>query len=139
MLGFYVVRKLIEAAKLSDSTVTQLIPVTAFLSSGKLVTLINWHNIDQLYDLENPVTEPRDLLFVCHQIVHSYIFIPLFSEDGLSLSGILFNSDRHRNDRLYCVELDQIIELFEKVGNDYPHKMTRTFNERKKDYDVKSS
>ena len=55
MLGFYSIRKLIEASKLSDSTIYEEIPITTYPWSGKTVTRMNWHKLDQLYDLDSPI------------------------------------------------------------------------------------
>jgi hypothetical protein len=135
MLSFYSIRKLIEASKLSDSTVTQQIPLITYPWTGKTVTRINWHKIHQLYALGSPSNESRDLLFLCHQIVHSYVFMPVFDDSG-SLDGIMFTSDRQRNQRLYSMTLDAIIELFERVGNDYPNEMRMVFTPDTQDYNV---
>lgn len=135
MLGFYSIRKLIEASKLSNSTFEQELPLAIYPWSGKTVTRMNWHKLDQLYDFDSSSTDSRDVLFLCHQIVHSFVFMPVFNEDG-KLDAFLFTSDRHRHQRLYSMTLDQIIELFDHVGNDYPNEMQMVFNPDTLDYDV---
>jgi len=59
---------------------------------------------------------------LCDQFVHSYIFEPLFLEDGLD--GIFVTSDRERARYLYFLSIDTIIFLFEAVGKDYPSKVS---------------
>lgn len=135
MLGFYSIRKLIEASKLSESTVGQQLHVTTFPWSGKTVTRMNWDKIDKLYELDSPSSETRQVLFFCHQIVHSFVFMPAFDERG-QLDGILFTSDRHRHQCLYLVTLDTVIQLFDCVGNDYPNDVRLKYNEDLKDYEV---
>ena len=52
MIGFYSIRKLLEAKKLTIDVVKRSIPATAFPWRGEPVNHLNWHNIDQLYDFE---------------------------------------------------------------------------------------
>lgn len=135
MLGFYSIRKLIEASKLSNSTFEQELPLTTYPRIGKNVTRMNSYKLDQLYNFASQSTDSRDVLFICHQIVHSFVFMPAFDEDG-KLDVILFTSDRHRNQRLYSITLEQIIQLFDQVGNDYPNEIQMVFNPDSGDYDV---
>ena len=137
MLGFYSIRKLIEASKLSDSTNDRQIKIVSYPWTGKTVTLMNWHHIDRHYDFESPTDETCGLLFMCHQIVHSFVFMPAFDENVL-LDGMLFTSDRYRHEKLHHAEIDDIIELFEHVGRDYPNTMSMVFNPNRQDYDVTS-
>ena len=46
MLGFYSIRKLIEAKKLSDSVVNKCITVKSHEWKGNPVTKMNWGDID---------------------------------------------------------------------------------------------
>ena len=52
MVGFYSIRKLIEARKLSDDLIARQIRVTQFPSiEPARVTLLNWHKLDKHYAL----------------------------------------------------------------------------------------
>ncbi|WP_339612680.1 hypothetical protein [uncultured Rubinisphaera sp.] len=135
MLGFYSIRKLHESTKLSNSTMDQDVPLIAFPATGKLITIRNWHHLDSLYKLEAPKSENRKLLFICHQFIHSYVFSPVFDNDD-KLEGVLFASDRQRNSALLQISIDQIAQIFEHVGNDYPSSARYVMNYQKGDYDV---
>jgi hypothetical protein len=138
MLGYYSIRRLIEASKLSNSTFEQELPLTTYPCTGKTVTRMNSHKVDQLYDFDSPTIASCKVLFVCHQIIHSFVFIPVFNENG-EINGILFTSDRYRHQRLCSMTLDQIIHLFEQVGCDYPNEVRMVFNPFTRDYDVTST
>jgi len=139
MVGFYSVRKLIEARKLSDSLVAREIDVTLYPSvSGARITLLNWHKLDRHYDFDTPEQGSLRVGLLCHQFVHSYVFTPGFSEVG-ELDSILFASDWERKKRLHSIELGTIVDLFVDVGNDYPSSVNLVWNENKGDYDVISS
>jgi hypothetical protein len=82
--------------------------------------IVDWYNRDeiwQLYDLDNPKQEFRDLLYVAHRMVHSFIFILSGDDSG---HGTFFTSDRDKDKRLNFITTDEIVRIFEVVGNDYP-------------------
>jgi hypothetical protein len=138
MLSFYSIRKLGEARKLSNTTVEQPVTLTSFAWLGNAVTIMNWDRVDKLYDFAHPAVVSKDLLFVCHQIVHSYVFMPVVNERS-RLEAIWFCSDRFRNECLFGLDLSVLIELLEQVGNDYPADARLTFNQKKQDFDVINS
>jgi hypothetical protein len=45
--------------------------------------------------------------------------MPDDSEKG-RLVGVLFNSDHDKNKKLYSMTIDDVITVFERIGNDYP-------------------
>ena len=123
---------------------------------------MNNHRFMELYDFEQPKKDKFNLTFLINQIVHSYIFSPKFDvnrEEALKsiedkatvtwdeiseaidsvkieLTGILFCSDDKRNEFIYELGIKDIIDLFRKTGNCNVTSSSRTFNEKKKDYDV---
>lgn len=138
MVGFYVIRKLVEAKKISDGLVSKQIHAKEFAPTGRAVTLLNWHHIDRLYRLDAPKKSQIDLMALCHQFVHSYIF--MLSFDGKNrLNGVFLTSDRKRTSCLYYVEIQSIINLFEQVGRNYPFRQTTTWDSKKGDYLVKNA
>lgn len=136
-MGFYAIRKLIEAKKLTDALVAKQIPVWEFPATGKSVHLYNWHHIDRLYELEKSKKTQIDVLYLCHQFVHSYIFL-LSLDDKRRLNGVFLSSDRKRTSCLYHVEITAVIELFGAVGRNYPYKASSTWDGKTGDYVVKT-
>jgi hypothetical protein len=116
-MGFYSIRKLIETeTKVTDSLKVGKHDVQWYKHIGADVTWRNNHKLDQLYDLDKTHSEKRDLWFISSRIVHSFIFNLCVNENG-GFDGILFTSDTDKNKKLYTLNIDQIIELFELVGN----------------------
>ena len=101
-IGFYSIRKLLETFKLSVST-KSLVFHLQWSPCIKMVDYFNAHRIDELFDLQAIKSEDRDLAFLCNQFIHSYV-----------------SSDRTRHEKLYIVELNQVIHAFRTVGRDYP-------------------
>jgi hypothetical protein len=137
MMGFYIVRKLLEAKKLSQASESSVVRVERFRWNGKPVHKLNWHHLDRMYDLSGSEKAQKNVKLLCDQFVHSYIFEPLFLEDGLD--GIFVTSDRERAKYLYFLSIDTIISLFEAVGKDYPSKVRMVWNPKKQDYDYYAS
>lgn len=137
MLGFYAVRKLIEAKKLSDDVANQALRITTHPGRGESVTRLNRFDYWELYDLNRSRTVSRSLTFLCNQVVHSYIFALSFDESG-AFDGILVASDRERHQVLDFFQIQQIIDLFEQIGNDYPDEAIFTFDSRLQDYRVQA-
>jgi hypothetical protein len=118
-IGFYSVRKLLETiTKVTDTAKKRKMKVV-WHPNKKPVTWRNNHRIDELYDLAVSHTEVRDISFISGRIIHSFVFAPSAAPDG-GLAGILFTSDTDKNKKIYSLDIDDIIELFELIGDDYP-------------------
>jgi len=120
-IGFYSVRKLIETiTKVTDATKSMQVQV-GWYPNQKYVNWRNNHKLDELYDLNTSSKETRDIVFVCGRIIHSFIFTPVMDKYGLA--AILFTSDTDKQRKLYSLEVDDVIRIFEHVGNDDPTKI----------------
>jgi hypothetical protein len=119
-IGFYAVRKLLEAAgKVGPETRQMKLTLTWYpkLASQPVVDWYNRGEFWELYDLEDPRSEERDILYVAHRLVHSFIFAISGNDDG---HGAFFTSDRDKERRLNFLSTEEIIRAFETVGGDYP-------------------
>jgi hypothetical protein len=119
-IGFYSIRKLLEATgKVSPETRDMKVGLKWHPKRSDK-PLVDWYNRSEfweLYDLEDPKSEQRDLIYVANQMVHSFIFILSGDDDG---HGAFFTSDRDKKARLNFISTDEIVRVFETVGNDYP-------------------
>jgi len=136
MTGFYIVRKLMEAHKLSDAVIHQKITVKSHRHRGKPVTLTNWDYIDRHYDLDSSQQTQRTLTWLSNQLIHSYVFIVSADDDG-GLDGVFFTSDKERNKAVHYLSTEKIIDIFETVGRNYPWRGQYKFNPDTQDYDVR--
>jgi hypothetical protein len=140
MIGFYVIRKLIESQKLPSALVSTKLSGRKFPNNGADVHLMNTHRFYEHYDFENGKTEKFDLRFLVNQIIHSYIFSPVFDvneNDGeMELFGIHFCSDDQRNKWIFELKLSTVIALFDKVGNGNVTKASLMYDMIRKDYRI---
>ena len=136
MISFYSIRKLMDAKKLTDSIVQLDIPVLEFSATGKKITLLNNHKIDELYKLDEPRTKTIKLRFLCNQMVHSYIFMIVTQHENNGLGSVLINSGNIKDKRLISVTADTLIDVFESIGQNYPWKSQYKYDETMGDYKV---
>jgi hypothetical protein len=127
-IGFYAIRKLLETFKVSSQTRRLSLTLASSPSIG-VVDYMNAHRIDELFNLEIADFEQRDLEFVCNQFIHSFVFIPVQHENG-SIAGAYIASDKAKREKIYFVELRQILLAFRTVGTDYPAKLLLERNEK---------
>ena len=80
MLGFYMIRKLVEPHKISDSLSKRQVRLPVYHPTGRRVTFRNAHRVDQLYELTHPHAEARTVAFIRDQLIHSYMFIHCMGE-----------------------------------------------------------
>ena len=119
-ISFYAIRKLFGTLKVSDKlkrATTELV----WHPNINQVHHMNSEHIQLLYDLDKFYKEERDVLYLCNQFIHSFVF-SVFEENG-RIGGFLVSSDRVRNKKLYRVSLEQVIVLFRLVGRDYPSEL----------------
>jgi hypothetical protein len=133
--GFFIIRKLIEAkTKLTTAFVQQPVALLKHLPTGYPPTLNNNHIPEKLYNLNVGHTIHAALPFICNQAIHSYIFHPRFSEEGFLVS-ILFNSFHERKTALYEISMDELIDLFTKVSQNFSYQLHHRLN-KDGDYDI---
>lgn len=137
MFAMFSVRTLIERHKLSEEVLSSTHAVAAYpKKTSKPVTWLNNHKIAELYDLTQQVEQSLSLLFLCNQIIHSYILLPV--QENQRFTDILVCSDYERNNFLYMVPIPSIVFLLRQVASDDPSRMEMSFNPRRKDYDIKN-
>lgn len=120
MVGFYTIRKLLEAHKIDTAYKNKQVHLRSYgIKNGPSTLWKRWEFFN-VYDMENSRNDTLKLIDVCNQIIHSYHFFVAWSERS-TLEGVYFNSDKSRQDRLYFIEIDSIIDLFTEIGNNYPN------------------
>jgi hypothetical protein len=134
-IGFYAIRKLLPSLKLS-------------LATRRLASRVKWYppranqpvdyfhrtDVDELFNLEEPTHETRDLGFLCNQVIHSYVFVHSVNAEG-KLDGFFVSSDAMRRSRLYLFSLPVVLHAFRTVGRDYPSDGAFQFNEKTQDWE----
>jgi hypothetical protein len=127
LMGFYSVRKLLDTYKVSDSS-KKLKYKLIWHKNIKPTTYLNWHHVEELYDLKTHNAEARDIRFICDKFIHSYIFLPV--DDKSKLIGFYVTTDRLKNQKCYFVSIDNVLSIFRTIGRDYPANFRQQVNPR---------
>ena len=136
ILGAFVIRKLADSNKLSDSNKDMLLHVRRMAASGKPVTLMNNHRLDELYNFRKTERCTLPLRDFCNQAIHSYILAAYVERSGRRIVGVYVASDRQRARGLFAVPLSELVRAFKRTGNDYPEYMSFRFDSALGDYRV---
>jgi hypothetical protein len=137
MVAMFCVRTLIERHKISDDLSDRVFTVEAYPKrTQKLTTRLNLHEIDELFDLDQPTHRRVTLSFLCNQIIHSYIIFPV--QTGQQFTHLLVCSDYERNRFLYVITVDLILSLLREVAVNYPNAAEFHFDSKKMNYVVRS-
>lgn len=135
-VGFYAVRKLMEARKLSVDVVSQQVRCKiAPLREGKRITHYNWHKLDELYDFDRQGKITLSLRRLCNQFIHSYVFCSFFDESGF-LHSVAVASDRKRNECIQIVPVASLIDIMRAVGSDIVTEQRAVWDEKIGDYRI---
>lgn len=119
-IGCYVTRKLFDTPKVSDSTKAMSHDVTCF-PNIKSVTDLNWHRLDELYDLTSASARSISVRQLCSQVIHSFVFVAVEIENGPR--GFFVASDHMREKEVWLVPIKWVIKVFRSVGADYPSRL----------------
>ena len=137
MVAMFCVRTLIERHKISDDLITKSLLVDAYPKTAeKPTTKLNSHHLDELFDMERPMQRSVTLGFLCNQIIHSYIILPVAT--GRRFTHLLVCSDYERNRFLYLITVDLVLSLIRKVSGSYPNAAEFVFDPKRMDYIVRS-
>ncbi|GAB5517668.1 hypothetical protein [Rhodopirellula baltica] len=133
MIGFFMLRRLIELSKVSADISDRNLTIFSWKSLGISVNKMNCGALDELYDMDNEVRESKRPFYIANQFIHAYMSFPC-RDDTRNWCDMLIVSDFDRNDCIWRIPIDEIRTLFYDAANDYPSSATFTFDTTKNDY-----
>lgn len=115
----FVMRKLADSNKLSDEMEASLWEVERYprFESRPFIDYLNSHRLDDNYDLGRGTPDRLRPRQICGMLLHSLVFIPASDEDGRSLIGFFFNSDRTA-DRVFMITWEEFRALIHALVAD---------------------
>lgn len=129
-----IIRKLIEANKISDELLRENFAITIYKKiSDKKITTWNGYEIETLYDLDNPQKSNISLKDITDYLIHSFHFmlsydwykidesLPDDDCDNWKVNGLLgfyFSSDRSKNTHISYIDLNTYFKIITKAIND---------------------
>jgi hypothetical protein len=139
MLGFFILRRLIELHKVSTLTRDNELSIFSYKHRGvKKVTLLNGHHVSELYNMEQEIPSRKKPSYVANQFMHAYTSF-IFRDETRNWSDVFVVSDYDREDCIWRVPVTEIRRIFRIAAEDYPHTVQMVFNEKKGDYEVETN
>jgi hypothetical protein len=118
MVGFFAIRRLVEAEKTSSLLVRKRIPVRVLALVGREPAHLDRFEPWRYYDFESRQRSQLDVRSLFHEFVHSFILGLAFEESNV-ITGVLVASDRTKPTHVYEVSLEEIIRLFDYVSREH--------------------
>tara|TARA_R100001039_G_C1827806_1_gene93001 strand:+ start:634 stop:1167 length:534 start_codon:yes stop_codon:yes gene_type:complete len=137
MISFFMIRILLEHKKTSSKSQNYQVPVHCAPWNGKLVTQLNFWDVDELYHFEKEVDKKVSLPFLANQFIHSKIIYTL-RDTTRNWSEVLLCSDFEIKKSIYRISVEEIRKVFILVSQDYAHRITYEWDPKRSDYHVTS-
>lgn len=137
ILSFFSIRKLFETYKVSSKSRNHRTTVFNYPSKTEPITRHNQWDIDDVYEIEKERAIKKSILFLANQFIHSTTIL-VYRKTDRNWGGVILCSDYERDEMIYRVPIEEIIKIFELVGNDYPSIAISTWNEKKSDYVIET-
>jgi hypothetical protein len=115
----FVVRKLADSNKLSDEIENSRWRVECYpkRDSRPSVDFLNWHRLEENYDLAEGSSSYLETRRLCGILLHSLVFIPMLGDDERSIAGFFFNSDTTQ-DNVYLMLWEEYSGFVQDVSRD---------------------
>lgn len=134
MIGFFIVRKLIETHKLGSKSRDLNMNVFSHACTKTDPTWFDNFDFWEAYDMDNERREQKKPLYLANQFIHCVTSYPTRGADR-NWEDIFVMSDYARKTCIWRVPISEVRRLFMVAYGDYPGFMMR-YNAKKKDYDV---
>lgn len=133
MIGFFIIRRMIELHKVSRQTSDLRVQVFSIRALKKINKLSQISSDNYEWPEETNAEEP--LGYIANQFIHAYLS-RVERNSQRNWSDIMVVSDFDRNDRIWRVPISEVIRIFEIASSDYPASLAYEWNEVKYDYSV---
>lgn len=116
MLSAYIMRKLDDAEKIPPNFLKSSITLDAFPHKDRIIDHYTVDDFDKNYNFEQKQQETKSILFFLDQIIHSFSYSIVFSDDCQTPVCFFLNSDRSKNDKLFYFPLKKYLEIILKIS-----------------------
>jgi hypothetical protein len=124
--GFYAIRKLIEAHKLTTELATRKFSILEIPVKYAPSVFDKEPDLEKI-EIGLGTRVPLTIKDICNQFIHSHHMTPLTYE--AQLIGIFICSDRKCKTGIYLITIFDIVEIYRLVGGNYPTYVRRSISE----------
>ena len=135
MVGFFIVRRLIELSKVGSKSINHLVPTFR----NRPIKSINWSNkhcVWENYDWGKEVKENIPICKVANQFIHS-VHSDIQRDKARNWCDFYIYSDYEQKKSILRVPVKSICDAFDTIANDWTlRRLTTRYNSQKKDHDL---
>ena len=133
MIGFFMVRRMIELHKISGRLSKSRLKIFSTPATQR-VTVMNRYEFFDNYRWSAEKQEQKLITDVCNQCIHSYLSRVERGADR-NWCDLYVVSDYDRNKFIWRIPIAAIRDLFISVSRDYPSSSRVSYNQTKGDYE----
>lgn len=133
MIGFFIVRRLVELRKVGASARNLKLSVHRNFPN-KNITLMNRYGIDENYNWDREVGEKVSITFVANQFIHATLSV-LVRDKSRNWSNFYVFSDYEQKKSVMRIHISEIRTCFKTVANSWPRTLKMRYNQTKMDYE----
>ena len=134
MIGFFIVRRMVELHKVSSRIAKAQLDVFS-APTIKAVNEMNRFSVEENYNWDAERAEQKSVLYVCNQCIHAYLSLVCRSTDR-NWSDLLVASDYERSNVIWRIPFSTIIALFEAASTDRPMMVQAVYNPKIGDFTI---
>ena len=134
IVSFFLIRKLIEANRISKSIKETKIQLIAFPRTSEQLTNLNHWDVRELFDLDNPKNVTKSIVFLSNQLIHSLTIFTIRKDK--KWNHILTCSDFEKGKKLYLLSVENMIKIFEMIAKDRQKGISYTYDGLINDYKI---
>lgn len=138
VISFFKIRKLFETNKVSGVSRKHKAKILRYPIRAKKINNMNYWDIQEIYDLTKKSEVEKGIVFTCNQLIHGGATFA-FRNDDRNWGGVFTCSDFERSKYIYQIPIEEIVTIFNLVGNDYPNQQTYTYSEELDDYKIETN
>jgi hypothetical protein len=116
VLGFYAIRKLEVYGWLAPHKLKGKVKLKEFPSLSAAPSHPGQEELSHSYAMDKGKRVERDMAFLEHQLSHTVFFETKLNTENHPV-GFYFTSERQKSKALYCVQIQDVINIFEDVGH----------------------
>ena len=134
IINSFTIRRLGERGRICTSALDECLEISRFDKNE--IEFIPWRmdEVDQFYDMNNPIKTKISLKLMLNQMVHSEILLVGWRQAESEIA-IFFSSDREKNKSLYCIDVSHFIRIMRDICEDYPQEISWTYVEEREKYE----
>jgi hypothetical protein len=138
IIGFMIIRRLMESkTKITRKIYEHKEKIISYPARMRNTNWVNQIDIEKNYFFDRPKYIKINIKDMCNQLLHPVILF-LFCGKNNKITNLFVTSYYHKKKKLYEINVENIINIFDLVGNDEVREINYRFDQDEGDYVIKA-